>query len=199
MRILLTGATGFVGHHVAQALLAAGHEIVGCSRHRNEALHRWPDLGWIRADFSTDLSVDAWRPRLTGFQAVINTAAIVRERPGQSFEAVNFEGPLALFSACAERGPRRVIQLSAPDCERDARGYAATKLLAEGALAALDLDWTIVRASLLHAEDLASAIARLIEDGGPLHAVLELDESRPLALHEVRGGRRAQVPARRSA
>ena len=175
MRILLTGATGFVGHHVAQALLAAGHEVVGCSRHRNEALHRWPDFGWIRADLSTDLSADAWRPRLTGFHAVINTAGIVRERPGQSFEAVNVEGPLALFRACAARGPRRVIQLSAPDCERDPRGYAATKLLAERSLARLDLDWTVVRASLLHPEDVASAIAQLIEDGEPLRAVLELE------------------------
>ena len=175
MRILLTGATGFVGHHVAQALLAAGHEIVGCSRHRNEALHRWPDLGWIKADLATDLDIDAWRPRLTGFHAVINTAGIVRERPGQSFEAVNFEGPLALFRACAERGPRRVIQLSSPGCERDSTGYAAAKLLAERALAELDLDWTVVRAPLLHAEDLASAIAHLVDDGAPLRAVLELE------------------------
>ena len=186
MRILLTGATGFIGHHVAQALLAAGHEIVGCSRRRSDALHRYPELGWIRVDFTADCTVDAWRPRLTGFAAVINTAGIVRERPGASFAAVNFEAPRALFQACAERGPRRVIQLSTPDCERDPRAYAASKLRAERALAELDLDWTIVRASLLHAEDLASAIARLIEDRGPLRAVLELDESRPLVLHDVR-------------
>ncbi len=177
MRILLTGATGFIGHHVAQALLAAGHEVVGCSRRRNEALHRYPDLGWIKVDLAADVTVDAWRPRLTGFDAVINTAGIVRERAGESFEAVNFESARALFLACAERGPRRVIQLSAPDCERDPRGYAATKLLVERFLSRLDLDWTVVRASLLHAEDLASAIARLVEDGGPLGAVLELERN----------------------
>lgn len=175
MRILLTGATGFVGHHIAQTLGAAGHEVVGCSRHRNEALHRYPDFGWIRVDMARDLSVDAWRPRLTGFDAVINTAGIVRERPGESYEAVNFEAAHALFHACAERGPRRVIQLSAPDCEHDPRSYATSKLFAERCLARLDLDWTIVRASLLHPEDLASAIVRLIDDGGPLGAVVELE------------------------
>ena len=199
MRILLTGATGFVGHHVAQALFAAGHEVVGCSRRRNEALHRWPELGWIKADLAADLSADAWRPRLTGFQAVINTAGLVRERPGQSFEAVNVEGALALFRACAERGPRRVIQLSSPGCERDSTGYAATKLLAERALAKLELDWTIVRASLLHGEDLANAITHLIDDGGPLRAVLELEETRPLRLHDVRTGRADGAPMWRTA
>ncbi len=176
MRILLTGATGFIGHHVAQALLAAGHEVVGCSHRRDEAFHRYPDLGWIRADFATDRTIDAWRPRLTGFDAVVNTAGIVRERPGSSFEAINFAAPLALFRACAERGPRRVIQLSAPGCERDARRYSASKLRAERALAGIDLDWTIVRAPLARAEDLAGALACLIEDGGPLRAVLELSD-----------------------
>ena len=175
MRILLTGATGFAGHHVAMALFAAGHEVVGCSRHRNEALHRYPDFGWIRIDLERDRTVDAWRPRLTGFHALINTAGVLRERPGQTFDAVNFEAPRALFQACAERGPRRVIQLSAPDCERDPRAYAASKLRAERALAELDLDWTVVRASLMHPEDLASAIVRLVEDGEPLGAVLELE------------------------
>lgn len=177
MRILLTGATGFIGHHVAQALLADGHEVVGCSRRRNDALHRYPAIGWIKADFEADHSVDAWRPRLTGFDAVVNTAGVVRERPGQTFDAVNFEAPRALFLACAERGPRRVIQLSTPGCERDPRSYAASKLRAERALAELDLDWTVVRAPLMHADDLASAIARLIEDGGPLGAVLELERN----------------------
>jgi uncharacterized protein YbjT (DUF2867 family) len=175
VRILLTGATGFLGRHVGRALVAAGHEVIGCSRHRSEALHRWPDLGWIRVDLALDRSADAWRPRLTGFDAVINTAGILRERPGQSFEAVNFEAPRALFAACAERGLRRVIQLSAPDCERDAREYAATKLRAEHALAGLDLDWTVVRAPLRHPEELSGAFVRLIEDGGPLGAVLEID------------------------
>jgi uncharacterized protein YbjT (DUF2867 family) len=178
MRILLTGATGFVGHHIGAALLARGHEVVGCSRRRNDAFHRYPELGWIRADFASDLTVDAWRPRLTGFDAVINAAAIVRERPGESVAAIDADAPCALFAACAEAGPRRVIQISAPGCDRDPRPYAAAKLRVERALARLDLDWTVVRASLLHPEDLANAIVRLIEEGRPLGAVLELERNK---------------------
>lgn len=32
MRILVTGASGFIGGHVLQALLAAGHQVVACVR-----------------------------------------------------------------------------------------------------------------------------------------------------------------------
>jgi nucleoside-diphosphate-sugar epimerase len=177
VRILLTGASGFVGHHIGAALVACGHEVVGCSRRRNDAFHRYPELGWIKVDLSADLSVDAWRPRLTGFDAVINAAAIVRERPGEGFNTVNADAPCALFAACAEAGVRRVIQISAPDCDHDPRPYAIAKLRAERRLAELDLDWTVVRSSLLHPEDVASAVARLIEDGGPLGAVLELERN----------------------
>lgn len=175
MRVLLTGGTGFAGRRIASALVAAGHEVVGCSRRRSEALRRYPELGWIRVDFAVDRTVDAWRPRLTGFDLVINAAGVVRERAGQSFDAVNFEAPRALFLACAERGLRKVIQISAPGCERDARPYAASKLRTERFLAGLDLDSIIVRASLAHAGELASTIVDLVGQRVPGPALLELD------------------------
>ncbi len=186
MRILLTGATGFIGRHVARALLAAGHEVVGCARQRYDALHRYPDLGWIKADFAADRTVDAWRPRLTGFGAVINAAGILRERAGQSFEAVHFEGPRALFEACAERGVRRVIHVSALGCDTNPRPYAETKLRLERHLATLDLDWVIVRPSLVYGDDSPSSalfrflaclpVIPVVADGGQRLQPIHIDD-----------------------
>jgi uncharacterized protein YbjT (DUF2867 family) len=184
MRILLTGATGFVGRHVARALSAAGHEVVGCARRRSEAFLRYPEIGWIKGDFASDRSAAAWAPRLTGFDAVINAAGILRERAGQTFEAVHFDGPLALFEACVARGVRKVIHVSALGCDGNPRPYGTTKLRLERALAALDLDWLVVRPSLVYGDDSASsilfrALARLplipvVGDGSqrlqPMHA-----------------------------
>jgi hypothetical protein len=49
MRILLTGATGFVGGYLAQRLICAGHELVVLARNPDTARARFPEaasLGW---------------------------------------------------------------------------------------------------------------------------------------------------------
>ena len=203
MRILITGATGFIGRHIARALVAAGHEVVGCARRRGEALYRYPDLGWIRADFSTDRTAAAWRPRLTGFDAVINAAGILRERAGQSFEAVHYQGPRALFEACAERGLRRVIHVSALGCERNPRPYGETKLRLDRHLAALDLDWVIVRPSLVYGSDSPSSamfrwLARLplipvVADGGQRLQPIHVDDLSLAVAQLVKDGKHARA------
>jgi len=183
MRILLTGATGFIGRHIGRALLESGHEVVGCSRNRHAAFRDYPGLGWMHADFASDRTVEPWRARLTGFDAVVNAAGILREKADRSFAAVHFEGPRALFEACAERGLRRVIHVSALGCERNPRPYAETKARLDRHLATLDLDWTVLRPSLVYGEDSPSSklfrfLARLpvipvVADGGqwlqPIH------------------------------
>ena len=72
MIILLTGATGFIGRHLTRALTAAGHVVVGATRHPSAASHE------IRADFTRDLHVRDWIPKLAGVNAVINTVGIFR-------------------------------------------------------------------------------------------------------------------------
>jgi uncharacterized protein YbjT (DUF2867 family)/predicted DCC family thiol-disulfide oxidoreductase YuxK len=183
MRVLLAGATGFIGRHIGRALLEAGHEVVGCTRNRHAAFRDHPGLGWIHADFAADRTANAWRPRLTGFDAVVNAAGILREDTARSFEAIHFEGPRALYEACAEKGVRRVIHISALGCEHNPRPYAETKARLDRHLATLDLDWTVLRPSLVYGEDSPSSrlfrfLARLpvipvVADGGqwlqPIH------------------------------
>jgi uncharacterized protein YbjT (DUF2867 family) len=154
MRILLTGATGFIGRHVAQALKAGGHEVVGCARRRSVAFRRYRDIGWIRADFTTDLRPADWRPRLTGFDAVVNAAGILREKGEQTFHAVHYEAPRALFQACADHGVKKIVQISALGCDAPGLGvYAATKSRLDDFVATLDLDWTVIRPSLVFGDD----------------------------------------------
>jgi nucleoside-diphosphate-sugar epimerase len=74
MRVLITGANGFLGRAVVTAALAAGHEVV--------ALHRpasaippdlcLPRLTWIAGDLR---QMAAWRDALEGIEGVIHCAA----------------------------------------------------------------------------------------------------------------------------
>src|SRR5262245_51812759 len=114
---MLIGATGFIGRHLAKALTAAGHEVTGCSRYRQEAFRRHPDIGWMIGDFATEQGVSDWKPRVAGFDVVINAAGILREAGLQRFDTVHFEGPRALYEACVKRGVRRVVHISALGCD----------------------------------------------------------------------------------
>jgi uncharacterized protein YbjT (DUF2867 family) len=188
MRIILTGATGFIGRHLAQALLAAGHHVTGCARNREDAFRRYPDFGWIKADFALDRSVDAWERRLTGHEdVVINAVGILRERGRQTFEALQYEAPRALFNACAAKGVKCVIHISALGCDAESRRpYEETKLRLERHLASLDLDWVIVRPSLVYGDDSPSSalfrflanlpVIPLIGDGGQLLQPIHVDD-----------------------
>src|SRR5687768_10753758 len=100
MRILLTGASGFIGQHLLHALLAEGHHVVCAVRKPKNS--PGPRLSYIHADFANDTDKSAWLARLTGIDAVINTVGIFRERGAQTFARLHTETPRALFAACAE-------------------------------------------------------------------------------------------------
>ena len=52
MKVLLTGATGFVGGHLYPALVRAGHEVRCASRHPDAARRRQPKRSWVQLDAS---------------------------------------------------------------------------------------------------------------------------------------------------
>ena len=141
MRVFLAGAEGFIGQHIVVALRSAGHEVIaGVRRPRTPRS--------IACDFNVDVTPDAWISRLVGVDVVINAVDILRETSAHEFERVHVEGPKALFEACARAGVRRVIQISALG-DPSAGEYLSSKQSGDAQLANLDLDWTIVRPSLV--------------------------------------------------
>lgn len=157
MKILLTGATGFVGRHVRDALLADGHDLVCAVRRKIDSTT--PRLRFITADFAKDTDKSAWMARLEGIDVVINTVGIFRPGRAQTFAALHTETPRALFAACAERGTvKLVLQLSALGAdEQAATAYHLSKKAADDMLAALPLASVIVQPSLIYGKDGTSA------------------------------------------
>ena len=155
MRILLTGASGFIGRHLHEALHRRGHVVVAAGR---TPLPGTRHDEFVFADFAHDFGVNDWIPRLQNIDVVINAVGIVRETSHATFEAIHVRTPSALFDACVATSVRRVIQISALGADAGARSeYHLSKRRADEHLTGLPLAWTLVQPSLVYGPGGASA------------------------------------------
>lgn len=145
MRVLVTGATGFVGHHVIDRLLERGHEVVALARHR--AAPR-PGVRPARGDVVTG---EGLADAVAGADAVVHLVGIIRERGGDvTFEKVHVRGTRNVLAAAREGGVRRYVHMSALGAASgSASGYADSKARAEAIVQGSELAWTILRPSLI--------------------------------------------------
>lgn len=153
MNILICGASGFVGRHLAQSLQSAGHEIFRAVRKPQGACD-------IAADFRNGTGKTEWLPKLKGMDAVINAVGILRDSPGNPMQRLHHDTPLALFGACKETGVKRIVHLSALGVDSGvAVPYFLTRMAAEHALQAMPeaIRWLCLRPSVVYGEDGASA------------------------------------------
>ncbi len=153
MRVLVTGASGFIGRAVAHALRQRGHRVVRGLRH--------PPAGerdTLQVDFAMIPRREWWLPRLAGIDAVVNTVGILREQRGQNFRALHSDAPTELFHACVAAGIRTVVQVSALGAEAGARSaYHLSKKAADDVLRTLPLRGAVVQPSLVYGPGGSSA------------------------------------------
>lgn len=135
------------------SLQEAGHSVTAAVRNPDAFRRQWPSVDAIACDFMTDQDRQFWRERLAGFDAVVNSAGVLQRSPGVDPEAIHHKGPAALFDACNDLGLRKVIQISAISAREGVETeYAQTKCRGDAHLMALDLDWVILKPSLLYAK-----------------------------------------------
>lgn len=105
MRILITGATGFVGGAIAQRLREE-HDVSGLAR-SNSSVKKLNDQG-IKAVADDLMSIDSCQ--LKGFDIVIHCAAYVEEwGPEKDFSETNVLGTEKLLTAAKKAGVKRFI------------------------------------------------------------------------------------------
>jgi nucleoside-diphosphate-sugar epimerase len=139
--VLVTGATGFVGSHVTQAFVEAGHEV-RCSL-RTTGDPRWiSDLPVKLVPLDLTRSEDLPRA-VEDVDVVVHAAGLVKARRTSDYRLVNTEGTSKLATAAKEAGVRRFVLISSlaargpdntpPGDERDrpASAYGRSKLEAE--------------------------------------------------------------------
>lgn len=150
MRILVLGGYGLIGSAVVTALLAAGHEPVGFGRSIAQARLRRPQMRWLQQDLKHLVTAQAWTPLLQGIDAVINASGVLQDGPGDEVMVTQCDAMVALFQACEAVGVKRLVQVSAVGASPAAQTvFMRSKGLADEALMASPLDWTILRPGLV--------------------------------------------------
>lgn len=127
-RILLTGATGFLGSAIARALHAAGHEIRALSRSSTpRVLLEGLPIDHAAGDLTDAASVGR---AVRGCDAVIHCAADYRiwVPDPEAMRAVNVEGTRAVMRSALAEGCRRVVHVSSvATLKPRADGHPATE------------------------------------------------------------------------
>jgi nucleoside-diphosphate-sugar epimerase len=178
MKILVTGATGFVGRVLCEHFASNGHRVIPAVR-REAGLADEVVVGDLGA--STD-----WRPALAGCDAVVHLAARVHvmddqaRDPGAVYRATNSDATLNLARQAAASGVRRFIYISSikvngegrdePYRETDApapeEAYAISKWEAEQGLRRIaqetGLEVVILRPPLVYGPGVKANFRRLL-------------------------------------
>jgi uncharacterized protein YbjT (DUF2867 family) len=152
MRVLVTGATGFVGREVVQELLIRGHAVRALVRKGSEKRLRNFDQ---RVEiFPGDcLHPETLAPAVAGCDAVIHLVGIIREFPGRgvTFERVHVEATQNVVDQAKAAGVRRFLHMSAMGARPEpADPYHVTNFRADEYVMASGLTYTIFRPSVIY-------------------------------------------------
>ncbi len=146
MRVLVTGATGFVGSHLLPALVEAGHEVVALVHERREV------SSGVEAVPGDVLDPESLERALKGCRAVIHLVGIIREFPsrGITFRRLHREATENIIRACRGEGVSLLLHMSALGARPDsAAEYHRTKFAAEELVRGSGLDYAVFRPSLI--------------------------------------------------
>jgi uncharacterized protein YbjT (DUF2867 family) len=153
MKVVVTGATGFVGPAVANAIVDAGHEV--------RVLERKPGT-WKQAGIRCQEAVqgdmtdrDSLRRGVEGVDVVVHLVAIRQGKPEQ-FQRVMIEGTRSLLAAAKEAGVKRFVLMSVLGTSEETKDlvpYYNAKWTMEQDTKASGLEHVIFRPSFVFGRD----------------------------------------------
>ena len=204
MRLAITGGTGFVGSHLLDKALAAGHEINALTRREQS---KRDGLTWIAGDLHDRGALERL---VSDADAVIHVAGVISGQNAEIFEKGNVEGTLAMLAAATAGGVQRFVHVSSLAAREPKLSlYGASKERAEALVHGSGLGWAIVRppavygpgdketlelfrmaklgvmlmppkgrVSVIHVDDLARLLLALAAPDAPSNILIEPDDGK---------------------
>jgi nucleoside-diphosphate-sugar epimerase len=204
VKIAVTGGTGFVGSHLIDAALAAGHDVKALTR-REQADRA--GVTWVAGDLGTRAALERL---VDGADSIIHVAGTISAPDAAGFERGNVAGTLAMLAAATAGGVRRFVHTSSLAAREPKLSlYGASKARAEALVMSSGLDWAMVRPpavygpgdretlelfrmakiglmlmpprgriSVLHADDLARLLLALAAADAPSSLLVEPDDGK---------------------
>ncbi|MFC7046912.1 complex I NDUFA9 subunit family protein [Halobacteriaceae archaeon GCM10025711] len=153
MKVLVTGGTGFIGTHLCRELHERGHDVTALSRSPGDA-----DLpAGVETAVGDVAAYDSIQNAFEGQDVVVNLVSLsplFKPSGGDRMhDEVHRKGTENVVRAAEEHGLRKVVQMSALGADSDAdTAYIRAKGRAEEVVRESDLDWTVVRPSVVFGE-----------------------------------------------
>jgi UDP-glucose 4-epimerase len=176
-RILVTGASGFVGRALVTNLANAGHTVRAAMRQPADVFPRSVEVVAV-SDLTRPVE---WRALLKGAETVVHLAGIAHAGPGiaeEAYDRVNRIATTELAQAAKVAGVHRLVFVSSiraqsgpssgavlreTDPAHPTDAYGRSKLAAEEAVRAAGVPFTILRPVLIYGPGVKGNFARLME------------------------------------
>jgi nucleoside-diphosphate-sugar epimerase len=171
-RILVTGASSFVGRAVTTAFAARGHAV----RAAVTQIHStWPSGVDVVQQPDLTQPVD-WRPLVDGVDQIVHIAGTGRDADAAQYDSVNRQATAQLAQAAAQAGVSRLVfgssiraqcgpaadhALTERDPPAPSDAFGRSKLAAEAAIRSSGVPFTLLRTVLLYGPDADGPFALL--------------------------------------